>query len=392
MGPDPFSGSFFPDTAGAGNPSFQGNPSMPIEPLVKDRLVFLDVARGCAALLVVMEHGLEQCVPGYLEWSLPRINLGQIGVLLFFLISGFIIPASLQQGGSQVRFWLRRFFRLFPLYWTSIALSCLFITWSGRPLGGVPLDRPATWLLNVTMLQGFLGQPHVLGVFWTLHLELVIYAACSLLFALGLLSRPALLAWVVLALYVVEGVFLRPLIVGKPFLIGGRMFFYLAPFIGAAFERFNSGALARGSLLRLLGGIFLGVSTICAVNTLMFPQEHGTHPRVWRLLGNWLIAYGGFGLLLAARTWFKPRPLAWMGQVSYSMYLLHLMVLALLMPTRWPAWLFLPALTGATLAVSAASFKWVENPGIVLGRALEWRWLPRRAPAVAMVEGRAAAA
>src|SRR5262245_47244671 len=88
-----------------------------------NRLAFLDVARGIAALVVLFEHGLEQCIPHYLDWSLPRLNLGRIGVLLFFLISGFIIPASLEQGGSQARFWLRRLFRLFPLYWFTIAVA-----------------------------------------------------------------------------------------------------------------------------------------------------------------------------------------------------------------------------------------------------------------------------
>src|SRR6516164_7357042 len=111
----------------------------------KDRLIFLDVARGIAALMVVLEHGLEHCLPGYLQWSLPRINLGQTGVLLFFVISGFIIPASLQQGGSQARFWLRRLFRLFPLYWASIALA--YASHRAGLLGTLP-GGAGDWLLN----------------------------------------------------------------------------------------------------------------------------------------------------------------------------------------------------------------------------------------------------
>src|SRR6266480_3962126 len=79
------------------------------------RLGFLDVARGLAALLVLLSHAF-----GHLP---AAAALGRTGVLLFLVVSGFIIPASLEQGGSNARFWLRRFFRLFPLYWASIALA-----------------------------------------------------------------------------------------------------------------------------------------------------------------------------------------------------------------------------------------------------------------------------
>jgi peptidoglycan/LPS O-acetylase OafA/YrhL len=346
---------------------------MPPHSPPKDRLLFLDVARGVAALLVVFEHGLETCLPGYLEWSLPRVNLGVVGVLLFFLISGFIIPASLVEGGSQARFWLRRFFRLFPLYWLAIVGSWLYLWCGGGQLCEVTLGRPGAWLANFTMLQGFIGQPNVLGVFWTLQVELIIYAMCSILHALGLLERPALLTWLVLAFFVVEGGILRPLLAGKPFFIGGRMFYYLAPLVGAVFERYVSGRVRRGPLVRLLLGLILGVSIIWTVNTLALPADR-RHHQVWRLLGNWLIAFGGFALLVAARQRYQPPQLAWIGRVSYSIYLLHILVLALLMPTHWPAWLFLPALAGMTLALSALTFKLVEQPGIALGRALERRW------------------
>ncbi len=67
---------------------------------VRVRLDFLDVARGAAALLVLVEHGLHECVPGYLEFSKRNVVVGQAAILVFFMISGFVIPMSLEEGGS----------------------------------------------------------------------------------------------------------------------------------------------------------------------------------------------------------------------------------------------------------------------------------------------------
>jgi peptidoglycan/LPS O-acetylase OafA/YrhL len=348
---------------------------------VKDRLAYLDVARGIAALLVVLEHGLGLCLPGYLDWSLWRMNLGQIGVMLFFVISGFIIPASLRAGGSQARFWLRRFFRLFPLYWTSIALTWLLTWLTGRTACGVTLEQHGVWLVNLTMLQGFLGQPHVLGVFWTLHMELMIYLACSVLFALRLLERPDRLLWLALAIYVVDGAVLRPLVQGKPFYLRGRMFFILAPLVGAALETWTSGKISGKALAWLIGSLLAGMVTIFTMNAAFCSGPDGKLDP-WQLLAPWLVAYVGFGLLVLGRKRFSPAALAWAGRISYSVYLLHPLVLMLLMPARLPGWLFLPCLLGGSLVVSDWTFRLVEDPGMRLGRYLEKWWMPRRSPAV----------
>src|SRR5262249_12891213 len=148
------------------------------------RLEFLDFARGVAALLVVLAHGLSISVPGFLAWSRQNLDPGRAGVVLFLMISGFIIPASLEQGGDLRKFWLRRLFRLFPAYWLSVAAAFAYLALGGpRPLA-IRLDDGTSWLANLTMCQGFLRRPDAWGVYWTLQLELVIYATCSLLFAI----------------------------------------------------------------------------------------------------------------------------------------------------------------------------------------------------------------
>jgi len=80
----------------------------------RERFQFLDVARGAAALLVVFEHGLHACLPGYLEFSRDHVYIVQAAVLGFFMVSGFVIPMSLENGKSNAVFWLRRFFPPIP--------------------------------------------------------------------------------------------------------------------------------------------------------------------------------------------------------------------------------------------------------------------------------------
>jgi peptidoglycan/LPS O-acetylase OafA/YrhL len=342
--------------------------------LARQRLAFLDVARGVAALLVLTEHGLEYVQPGYGEWALTHVFLGKVGVLLFLVVSGFIIPASLEQGGSNARFWLRRFFRLFPAYWLSILLACACGCCGLR----VTKASPGEWLLNVTMLQGFFSCCNVWGVFWTLQLELVIYGACSLLFALGLLRRPAWIAGLALGGYAACAL-AGSLLESKPVGLGGTRFLYFAPMIGLVAQRCSAARLSPWALAALVLGQALFLLTAWEINRTWYPSDEGE--RILReLVATWGCTYALFFLLFAARHWPMPAFACWLGRISYSVYLFHMLVLVLLLPTHWPTWAFLPSLFAGTLALSAVTYRFVELPAIVLGRTLEQRWLPVAKP------------
>src|SRR4051812_44006338 len=111
--------SFFPSAAlPAVDPA---NVNAAIQPL-SARLDFLDGLRGIAALAVFMAHAIHKVAPGFSAYYEPYFNMGNWGVVLFFLCSGFILPVSLERQGSLGRFWVRRFFRLYPMYWISVAI------------------------------------------------------------------------------------------------------------------------------------------------------------------------------------------------------------------------------------------------------------------------------
>src|ERR1700742_1539303 len=91
------------------------------------RLAWLDALRGIAALCVVFDHltysVLQPVRNAVYQWFDP----GQYGVFVFFLVSGYIIPASLERRGSIRGFWVSRLFRLYPLY--IVALVVAVVLW-----------------------------------------------------------------------------------------------------------------------------------------------------------------------------------------------------------------------------------------------------------------------
>ena len=129
-----------------------------------DRLSFLDCIRGVAALAVLVEHIGALLWPRFHVFVHNSFNFGKFGVAAFFLTSGFVIPFSLERGNSLPKFWISRFFRLYPLYWLSLTMVvCLFLL--GVPHGFGPdfsshLARNV--LVNVTMFQQFVGINAVL--------------------------------------------------------------------------------------------------------------------------------------------------------------------------------------------------------------------------------------
>ena len=87
------------------------------------RLAWLDAMRGFAALCVVFDHMGDVVLQRVHDGVYTVVDTGQYGVFVFFLVSGYIIPASLERKGSVRGFWVSRGFRLYPLYILAIGLS-----------------------------------------------------------------------------------------------------------------------------------------------------------------------------------------------------------------------------------------------------------------------------
>src|SRR5690242_21934303 len=117
------------------------------------RMAWLDALRAVAALLVVYAHLSHYLLRGARDVSAEWLHAGTAGVMLFFLVSGYIIPASLERHGSLRRFWVSRLARLYPLYLVVGVLVVLVL-----PLDPYLIAHPVTAAVaHATLL------PHLLG-------------------------------------------------------------------------------------------------------------------------------------------------------------------------------------------------------------------------------------
>jgi peptidoglycan/LPS O-acetylase OafA/YrhL len=390
------------------------------------RLAWLDALRAVAALLVVYAHLSHYLLRSVRGVSAEWLHAGPAGVMLFFLVSGYIIPASLERHGDLRRFWVGRFRRLFPLY-TVVALLVVALGVAGVvPLDPVLAAHPLTAAVaHATMLPFLLGGPLVTPVFWTLTFEMVFYLLVSGLFAVRLHRGSASgIAAVSLAVLAVVTAPLTPhlfpvgpwvvaplLIAGLALSISGRrwaapalgvlaLFLVVANqdpahvwdgvlilavmFTGTTIYRADSGQV--GWWQPVLTGFIVSVALMINWIRELASLDAVNARYVTRSLITLVVFGGAFILAMALRRWEAPRWLAWLGMISYSLYLVHYTLILVLAPQL--AWLGvhlhgvaeLPAVTGylaLLIGLSWLTYRYVERPFST--RITTRGWYPRRA-------------
>jgi peptidoglycan/LPS O-acetylase OafA/YrhL len=139
------------------------------------RIMGLDSLRGLAALSVLVGHYTAHYHRLYghdarLAFQYPY---AVVGVLLFFMISGFVILMTAERAAGAMDFAWARFSRLYPAYWVAVAVT--FTVLAVFPLPGRHASFGAA-VANLAMFHNLLGVPSVDGVYWTLQVELCFYA------------------------------------------------------------------------------------------------------------------------------------------------------------------------------------------------------------------------
>jgi len=164
------------------------------------RIRFANQLRGLAAFSVAMSHmvGIYWALPGVVSsvtytpdqagtppWfiglvSNPWFNPGPFGVAVFFLISGMVVPFSLQKHG-RLSFLAARALRIFPTYAVALLIEFILLHWAAdayhRPFG-ISATMLAT---NLLLVYDLVGQPSMDLVNWTLSVELKFYLLVALI-------------------------------------------------------------------------------------------------------------------------------------------------------------------------------------------------------------------
>jgi peptidoglycan/LPS O-acetylase OafA/YrhL len=318
----------------------------------------LDGLRFVAFLLVFYFHAK----PGLYSW-------GPEGVRIFFTLSGFLITRILIEGESGdlradlKRFYIRRTLRIFPLYYAVVA--CL---WATGQLPGV--GWYLTYLYNIRAWRDHTwGGP--VGHFWSLCVEEQFYV----LYPLALLLTPARFRFAMLG----------ALLAGSKVFQGyahARLVMpwsgFLLPYCG---ESLIWGCLAGLVELRTRPGKWEGPLAFLAGVPLLWLAKV---PAVWtnspEFADRMLVCLSGFGIGSAlvvfglwrtSRPWIvwplAIRPVAYLGRISYGLYVYHLLVIE----QDWLHYLpesylfrFRNSLgeLALTIAISAASWRFFEGP------------------------------
>jgi peptidoglycan/LPS O-acetylase OafA/YrhL len=298
------------------------------------RLYALDLIRFIAAAVVVLRHwvaigavyvgnhwvyawGMAQ--PKHIApFLLVKISVyGDLGVQLFFLISGFVICMS-SWGRTLGQFGTSRISRLYPAYWFSVLASIAVLL--AFPRLGVH-RWPGSFhdvLMNLTMTQSFYGVKDIDPVYWTLAAELRFYLLFAIVVAFGVTYRRVVYfcwLWVFAAMFtqITANGTLEQIVqpAYAPYFIAGVAFFLM--------WRFGSTML----LWALIGVSFLIAQSNLAPDPASFPEIGWAYPR-WPMFAC-LVGFFALMTLVALHKldWITWKPLATLGALTYPLYLLH---------------------------------------------------------------------
>jgi peptidoglycan/LPS O-acetylase OafA/YrhL len=281
----------------------------------QDNIRSIQMLRGIAATMVVLVHsvGVDYLPAGNIFREAS--SYGWMGVEIFFIISGFIIPYSMFRNryhptefGSLM---MRRIIRIEPPYLISIALiltlnyAVFLLPWN-RGLHTPPLDW-SNLLGHIGYINAFTHKPWLCSVYWTLAIEFEFYIIMGVFFtlithanrAVRLVTHFGLLATTFITPYLHISEFRN---------VHSDHIFWFFPFflVGIATFLYRCQVIRRPEFLLMV-----------AVDMAICFKDHGG-----------ILVTISIGALLAI-LYIKrvPSLLLWLGTISYSLYLIHPLVI-----------------------------------------------------------------
>jgi len=345
----------------------------------------LDGLRGLAALIVMVSHGANLWASG----ALVGQGAGHIGVMLFFVLSGFLMGYLYLHractGASSWQFFLNRAGRVVPLYF-AVVLFSFFAHYLNASFWTYPIETTGTLFAHLGFVSG-------VDVLWSIGPEILFYCFFACLWFL--MTRSRSIGFLVGAVALLVSVLPVPVVVPTNSLaqLQSKLpFFMVGMALGASWDP-SSWARPSASIRLVLIAIstmilfasFPQILPLIVQTTIGVKMAPLGPPwiHLWGIPYYFLVVLSFFAATLwLSPSWLASKPMRKAGELSYAIYLVHRLVLNNIPSVEqagWPVAIAMYVL--GTLSVAYAVHLVVERP------ARRWfrNMTQRREPAVQSV-------
>lgn len=366
------------------------------------RVDFANTLRGFAALAVVISHyygvfWLNRSaagalinspelpldtypVPNWISWlhMVSVFNWGAYGVALFFIISGFVIPFSLDKMG-RLEFLVGRVFRIIPVYFVGFTISLLALLASTSYFSREwPFGTKEIFIHYIPGIRDVLWSRGIDGIIWTLEIEMKFYLICAA--SISWFHRKSLKIFLIpIALFVLAVCVNRMIPVwgssdqamykfGMVYMTASQYIIYM--YIGVVFYFLYSKEIKASNAYLGIGCLFI-----------MFCLHWWVGPYSTSLVLAWSYAFAllTFSFAYLFPNIFRSNPVFdFLANISYPLYVIHgvagYVAIRLLLEMRWWASVTLAVVTAIFLFSAWLIHVGIEKPAKSLRRNMTAKW------------------
>lgn len=352
------------------------------------KIPFANLLRGIAVLSVLIAHyvgvfgSIKGAYGGFSElpgrpyprfldflFIIPDLNYGALGVALFFLVSGFVIPFSVTSlyGHKrwQLSFFLARFLRLWPTYFVGLTITLLSLYIAAYITKTELITTSKTIATHLSFFRDWTGSVQMDGIVWTLEIEAKFYLLACLFASSVVFGRPYLFGLTILLTFIGD--------------------LYKVSFPNSWNPPSNFLFAAKYLTYMLIGTVFnLHFRRVFSIwkTTTMVVVLYGTFALCSNreLIINYLIALVLFSACYYGKSRINGnRFLNFFADISYPLYVLHAAFgyvgLRLMIGSGIPSLVALALQTAITVGIAFIVHCYVEAPTHRLGRNLSRRLL-----------------
>lgn len=346
--------------------------------------------RALAVLWVLILHTWAITGSGSVDFNIPFttyeigvarvIRMGEWGVDIFFVLSGFLLTTPFLRARKNVSFiegtldfYRRRALRLLPAYYFAILALIYFLLYG---LGKLP--TPAEMLQHVLLANTWFETPPLRGAFWSLPVEALFYVFLPFLIFAASRCKSFHTVFIFLIFLTIA---LRFIVINTPTIQSKGIFLF--SFFGRM-DQFSLGAIAayfcikhpaspgKGSIILMVSiiGMLIFISFIGRRGNLFENRDYFYYffQTIVGIISAAMI-YGAASHSKIARILFGNRVMIFIGTISYSIYLWHTIILDIFVMTNLPH-----GLTPDNKLVATILYTW---PPILIASFLSYLFIER---------------